>query len=803
MKTFSSIIFLLLLQHGLMAEGDPRINPSLLENEWDAEWIGDTRCQFDPAGIAVLLFRKEAELTGSIPDEFLIHVSADNRYLLYVNGRYAGSGPARSEPEHWNFETYDIASFLVPGKNLIAAKVWNYGHLRAWGQLSVRTGFILQGNSHREAVLNSGPSWKVSRDESLQFESTDKAFFSQTMGVPPCERFNASLYPWDWEHLEFDDRDWGPASSIGPGLPKAANPNSFLWSLVPRTIPFMEDTPGVFARLVRSSNLKDIQNITVTGFEVTIPAHTKASILLDAGEPVTAVPTVKFSRGKGSEIKLVYNEALYDEDGNKPDRNLQENLILKGNYDYVYPDGGQNRTYNPHWHRSFRYMELIVQTKEEPLILHEVSRRFLAYPFRLMASFRASDPVLEQIFQAGWLTARLSAHETYEDCPYYEQLQYFGDLGISCPVTVLLSGDSRLLKNAILHGEYGRKTGHLTNCAYPSQEPGKIIPSFSLAWIDMILTYSRYTGDLEFASSLLPSVKSILDWYSERLNSNLMLGPMPYWNFIDCTSTWPWDPEKGSICEPPGTKTGNSAILSLQYSIGLQTAAGLYRLLGKNIEADSLENISGRINEAVRSLCYDKEKGLFADSPEYSSYSQHVNTFAALAGVLPVEESRELISRLQSDPSLIPMSLQFQAYLHRAMTKHGMKEQYLDMLEPWKELIRLGFKTFPEYPVLNTRSDCHPWNAFPSYELLQIVGGINYTAPGIKEVRIEPHPGKLEWFEASMPAGNGVIEVQYRKTGRNRVRLYIEVPGECKAVLAWQGKEMELKTGINTHIFKY
>ena len=40
----------------------------------------------------------------------------------------------------------DISPFLLAGKNVIAAQVWNEGVWRAEGQISLRTGFILQGN---------------------------------------------------------------------------------------------------------------------------------------------------------------------------------------------------------------------------------------------------------------------------------------------------------------------------------------------------------------------------------------------------------------------------------------------------------------------------------------------------------------------------------------------------------------------------------------------------------------------------------------------------------------------------------
>lgn len=55
----------------------------------------------------------------------MVHVSADNRYRLFVNGKAVCSGPARGNLYNWYFETIDIGLYLEPGKNVIAALVWN------------------------------------------------------------------------------------------------------------------------------------------------------------------------------------------------------------------------------------------------------------------------------------------------------------------------------------------------------------------------------------------------------------------------------------------------------------------------------------------------------------------------------------------------------------------------------------------------------------------------------------------------------------------------------------------------------
>ena len=66
----------------------------------------------------VLHFRRALTLTA-VPATYTIRVSADNRFILYVNGHRVGDGPARGDLLHWRYERFDLAPFLQTGPNLI------------------------------------------------------------------------------------------------------------------------------------------------------------------------------------------------------------------------------------------------------------------------------------------------------------------------------------------------------------------------------------------------------------------------------------------------------------------------------------------------------------------------------------------------------------------------------------------------------------------------------------------------------------------------------------------------------------
>jgi hypothetical protein len=93
------------------------VNPELLDQPWEAGWI--THPAADPTAYGVYHFRRAFDL-DSAPESFVIHVSGDNRYRLFVNARSVAVGPARGDPEHWNLLSIDIAPYLSRGSEPLA-----------------------------------------------------------------------------------------------------------------------------------------------------------------------------------------------------------------------------------------------------------------------------------------------------------------------------------------------------------------------------------------------------------------------------------------------------------------------------------------------------------------------------------------------------------------------------------------------------------------------------------------------------------------------------------------------------------
>lgn len=779
------LLILFLILAPAVVSHSQEINPDLLDRGWKALWI---TCPDAPQReFGVCYFRKTIRLE-SAPQHFVIHASGDNRYELFVNGARVLEGPARGDLDHWRYETLDIASQIKAGDNVLAAVVWNFAELAPMAQMTAQTGFILQGDGPPESAADTDATWKSLRDSAISMIPVGaKTDYAYTV-VGPGEELDAAKFPWGWQTAAYDDSSWQPALPIGPGGPRGIQDSHSRWMLVPRSIPLMEEKLQRLDRVVRFAGPPGFHpsDAFLSGHSpVTVPANARASLLLDQSFETTAYPELLTSGGRGAAITLTYAEALFDARHQKGNRNDTTGKEILGYQDEFIPDGGAHRLFRPLWWRTFRYLEIDIETRAEPLVLEDFRGEFSAYPFVARARFESDDPVLARIWEVGWRTARLCAHETYMDCPYYEQLQYAGDTRIQALLSLVMTGDDRLVKNAIESLDESRWPDGLTQSRYPSYLP-QIIPPFSLFWIGMMRDLWWYHGDADFLRAYLPGARDALGWFESRLSPSGLLGKLEWWDFVD----WTDDFKDG---DPPQEADGQSSILSLQFALALRDAADLEASFGSAARAEGDRALAAKIVAAVARTCWDPGRGLIADTPARKHFSQHANVLAVLAGAVPPAQSARVMRAVLTDTTLTECSYYFRFYLFRALEKAGMASELLKQLDPWKQMLDLGLTTWAEKPE-PTRSDCHAWSAHPNFDLLTIVAGIEPAAPGFRKVRIEPHLGGLNRLSATMPTPLGDLSVAYRREGRGLV-ADVTLPPGLSGEFVWRGKPIPLHAG--------
>jgi hypothetical protein len=767
----------------------PPLNPDLVAARWPANWIASPLAQAKAPG--VFYFRKEIEL-ATVPQHYWVHVSADNRFLLHVNGQYAAEGPARGDLFHWRFETEDLAPLLRTGNNVIAAVVWNFGEAAPMAQMSDRTGFVMQGDTEAEAAVNTGLEWRVREEAGREALGNNRPPGYYAAG--PAEEIDARLLDWNWDQPGDGDSGWEAPKLVGPAATRGARDANTNWELVQDELPPMEHRLNDAGEPVRAEGLPGLPAFPAQPLE--IPANTHVTLLLDHRVLLTAYPELTVSGGRNAAIKLTYSEALYDAQERKGNRNEIAGRHIVGLTDEFFADGGTARRFEPLWWRTWRYMQIEVTTKAEPLRLDGLRAWFTAYPFDAKAAIKGDIPELDGLWTTGWRTARLCAHETYMDAPYWEQLQYVGDTRIQALISYVMTGDSRLARQAIVNLDDSRIPEGITQSRYPSAQP-QFIPPFSLLWVGMLHDYWMYVDDAPLVKETLPHTRTVLDWFAAQQRPDGLLGRMRWWEFGDWTADYPSG-------VPPQEADGGSAFLTLQFVEGLHDAEEMELAYGSQERAHQYAARIRRATAALNAQNWDARYGLYADTPAKKSWSIEANVLAVLVDVAPRSEQVAILRRvLASKPDVRTMvegkavpamsmpTYYFRFYLSRALEHAGMADLYLQQLQPWYDMLHLGLSTWAENPE-PTRSDCHAWSASPNYDLLTLVAGIRPAVPGFKRVRIAPDLRGLHHLDASMPhSGGGEIHTVYQLEGENWTAT-VTLPAGLSGKLVWGTHEYPL-----------
>ena len=443
-----------------------------------------------------------------------------------MNGKRAGDGPARGDLGHWRYERFDLAPLLKSGENLIAATVWNWGVLAPVAQMSDRTAFLLESEATGDTSISTPDGWMVEVEPGHRPLDRTSVGLQEYFAAGPGEEIDAAKYDWNWDAAAV-----AAETGSSPAIPCATASSRGRTRRTPPTRP--ATTSGGWCRMscriwsirrraraklsepVNAGNAAPnvlrrppIDPVCTTPQGASQPS-VHVHILLDRKTLTTAYPRLTVSGGKGAKIRLTYSEALYDKDKHKGDRDAVDDRQAYGLNDSFLPDGGEHRVFEPLWWRTWRYLDLDIQTADQPLTLESLTANFTAYPFEERAKLQTGDADLDKIWEISWRTARLDAHETYMDTPYYEQLQYIGDTRIQALISYTVAGDDRLGRQALEAFNDSRIPEGITRSRYPSQLPQNI-PTFSLLWIGMLHDWWMYRPDPAPVRSSLEGTRSVL-----------------------------------------------------------------------------------------------------------------------------------------------------------------------------------------------------------------------------------------------------------------------------------------------------
>lgn len=662
-------------------------------------WAWNPEHEGHHAGIS--LFKRIVECDSEEP--FHLAISADNRYTLFLDGKVLGRGPARSSLEHYCYEEY--SGKLPAGRHIFAVEVlvWNdvwRESNAAWGEMHAGGGLMTAGYAGNERLeqpenwfvkFDRGRrplSWRETWDSSLlnpapPMDLTDFRNFDSFWTVDPDT--TGFVQPFIISHAEFSD-----GYIFDQKTP---------WLLEKRRIKMMSETFLPIEEIMQSDISSCLDNGILKMEHV--PAG-KSKILLNIGKYSTFM--VHFSgRGGFGKCRIAYAESFYDEAGHrfktpagKVGRRWMGDQI-------IFPATEKNWVYNSFWYRAGQFIELEFDL-EKALENVEFKIDFITYPFAGKKTFSApDDPMAEKIYEIAWNTLLCCTHETFEDCPYYEQLQYAGDSRMHALASYAMTGDDSMGRQLLRALKNSLTPGGLTCSRYPSSQR-QVIPNYSLIWILSIEDHFKLYHDIEFLRELYPAVETVLGVFERNKDKDGLTTRLEGWHFTDWTKDW----YLGCSDRQSGLP---ETIMNLFYALACRAAVSFCRAL--DIDGTRWLKQQQITVDAVNRNCFNRTFNRYSDVPGKEWFSLHVNIMALLAGAVSEEKKRDFLAEILADEKLTQPTLYFEFYILSAIKRYGTDGMFEQRLEPWKKLIKEGYTTFPERPFQPFRSECHAWSIAP------------------------------------------------------------------------------------------
>lgn len=723
------------------------------------------------------LFRKAFQWHPSDNlQDLSVHVSADSRYRLFVNGHRVSWGPCKSYPGKWYYETVDIRPYLRDGENVISARVLRYSTLVPGSSSIVSMplpGFMLY-SPHPELAISTDPSWTCIEQRSVKI--IPQAEWNYLLGPPFLsnnERAEEDQAITGWQMPGYDDATWDKAvfqSNAVKMLPIVSP-----WKLAPRPIPDLPEIEGRFDGIVKAigSVSEDQWKLLIREDQpVVIPANAQVTVDLSVEALTTAFVSFAFSGGAGAKISILYSECYEKDLGvetapfpmprTKTNRSDASGRLYGVKDFYTVTSGQDTHSFEPFWFRCFRYVQLEIITTANPITLTSISLRETSYPLEVTTKVDAGAE-LNKIWEISLRTLQNCRHETYEDCPFYEQNQFASDSRLQLLFTYQLSPDDRLARKTLEEFHASRTPDGLIVAQYPTGFASKQIPQFSLFWILMVHDHMMYFADRTLVRRYLSTVDSIIQHFEGLLDDRGLVGQFDpdTWPFVDWVQDWFVPGQIFKSCMPPAYHTAGAATVnSLMYAYALLHAAELCEFVGRISTAEEYRARVRSIRSAVNQRCTSNSQ-LYLDGPGVEQYSQHTQVFAILSETVTGDAAKQLLRQTVTDSSLAQCSYAMKFYVFRAAEKTGLySELFPSMLDPWRSMMANNLTTWAEDEV-NTRSDCHGWSASPVNEIVTQLFGVKPAEPGFERVRIEPRRELVAGADGVLHTSRGNIKVQW------------------------------------------
>jgi alpha-L-rhamnosidase len=728
-------------------------------------------------GPGTFFFRKTIQL-GSLPDQFLLQVSGDSRFELFVNNEKALLGPVLGDVQQWNHHVIDIGPYLKKGANVLAIELvkWEGRYLHATRNPAA---VLVRSVAQQYSMVNTSDSrqWKTLKSpaHALMGLSGEGRF------LPGFDSIDANALPWGWQTVDFDDSKWQDALIVG-GLAfdhMGLSP----WNLKKAPSPELHATRANFSGFVRHSTPEAFPEGFLSGNgTAVIPKNTEVSLLIRADKLLNGRLCLTTSYGKNAKVTVRYAEGLMDKNGVKVNRNKPSGHF-KGQGDVFVLGGGRHLSLRTTSERTCRFVQLEVVTQNEHLELHDFYLENHHFHMKGEAGFACSDASLSKIWDAGAHTISLLSGDLLYSSVANEKVQMLPEAWAIGLAACYYYGDAGLLKQALDHFYQSLMPDGLVNACAPCNTTW-LVPHYALFYVLMLNDYYQYSGDLDFIKERLHAITAILQWYEGRITSN------------DVVNVSGYDQNVRYRANNNELHYG-TAFNTILYVYALQVAGNLYEKCGAKEMPIKYRYLEEKLRRGIVRNNYIKGTQRFVEEKGGEQQLLITNIFALLAGIVEMEDPGKHLRDWADSDSMLPLTLFERFFMGRLLSKLQDGEIYETQILHWHNMILDGLTTLGNETYSTTGTDVYGGGVTPCLNLISLTAGISPYEAGYNKIMIAPGPGSLESFKATCHIPQGWVTVGFEKGLTGNIQFDITLPQNITGYLRWEGKLTPLRGGVN------
>ena len=725
-----------------------------------------------------------------------LRLTGASLYRIYVNGQFAGHGPARAGHGFYRVDEWEITPKLRDGRNEVVIEVagYNANSFYLLDQPSFLQAEVVAGGKALAATGGGGFVAGIRHDrvQKVQRYSFQRPF-SEVWRLPapaaePAEcAFTADkpLAPRRVPYPAFAVRQ--PTAQIAEGevakgaLPKKPKKDRSLTGIGPQLAGF----PEAELATIPSVELQAVKTVSARKPEAKTPFTLKANAYrtLDFGVNLTGFLGATVTVKSKTRLFFTFDEILTKDDVDCA-RLSCVNIVL---YE-LEPGTYTVESFEPY---TLRYLKLIALEGE--CEISECHLRELVNPDAARAQFQASDERFNRIFEAARETFRQNATDIFMDCPSRERAGWLCDSFFTARVALDLCGDTVVEKNFLENYQRPAAFAHLPEgmlpMCYPSDHAnGQYIPNWAMWFVLELGEYAGRGGDRAMIEALRPRMLKLVEFFKQYENQDGLLEKLPSWVFVEWSkaNTFVQDVNYPS---------------NMLYAGMLDAAARLYSL-------PELAAKAAKLRETIRRQSFDG--AFFVDNALRQGGQLKVTTnrtevcqyFAFFFGVATPATHAKLWQTLTTDfgpqrkqtgahPEIHPANAFIGNQLRfELLSRAGRSRQILDeAIGYWLYMAeRTGTLWENDTPAASCN---HGFASHAAHVLLRDVLGLYNVDTIGKSLKLRFADVSLAWCKGSIPTPEGPITLQWKVTGDRFSYRLATPPGYKVEVENATGKTLE------------